>query len=88
MDKVKIVQHDNGGGGVVFATGTPITNSITDAFIMQSYLQSGELALLELQSFDSWVGMFAEKNLGFEVDVDTSNYRMATRFSSFALVSR
>ena len=83
MDKVKIVQHDNGGGGVVFATGTPITNSITDAYIMQSYLQSGELALLELQSFDSWVGMFAEKNLGFEVDVDTSNYRMATRFSSF-----
>ena len=83
MDKVRIVQHENNGGGVVFATGTPITNSITDAFIMQSYLQSGELALLDLQNFDSWVGMFAEKNLGFEIDVDTSNYRMATRFSRF-----
>lgn len=83
MDKVRIVQHDNEGAGVVFATGTPITNSITDAFIMQSYLQSGELTLMELQNFDSWVGMFAEKNVGFEVDVDTSNYRMATRFSKF-----
>lgn len=83
MDKVRIVQHDNEGAGVVFATGTPITNSITDVFIMQSYLQSGELSLLEIQNFDSWVGMFAEKNLGFEVDVDTSNFRMATRFSKF-----
>ena len=83
MDKVKIVQHDNNGAGVVFATGTPITNSVTDAFIMQSYLQSGELAILELQNFDSWIGMFAEKNSEFEVDVDTSNFRMATRFSKF-----
>lgn len=83
MDKVHIVQHQNSGGGVVFATGTPITNSITDAFIMQQYLQGGELKILELENFDSWVGMFAEKCTNFEIDVDTSNYRMATRFSRF-----
>lgn len=83
MDKVHLVQHQNGGKGVILATGTPITNSITDAYIMQQYLQSGELAILELQSFDSWVGMFAEKTTNFEVDVDTSNYRMATRFAKF-----
>jgi len=83
MDKVHLVQKNNGGGGVVFATGTPITNSITDAFIMQKYLQSGELAMLDLQSFDSWIGMFAEKVTEFEIDVDTSNYRLATRFSKF-----
>ncbi|MBQ7564552.1 MAG: DEAD/DEAH box helicase family protein [Lachnospiraceae bacterium] len=83
MLKVRIVQRENGGKGVVFATGTPITNSITDAFIMQSYLQSGTLKLLELQNFDSWVGMFAEKAVNFEIDVDTSSYRMATRFSEF-----
>ena len=65
------------------ATGTPITNSITDAFVMQKYLQSGELALLDLQSFDAWVGMFAEKSTEFEIDVDTSGYRLATRFSKF-----
>ena len=83
MDKVLLVQKQNNGGGVIFATGTPITNSITDAYIMQQYLQSGELALLGLQSFDSWIGMFAEKNTEFEIDVDTSTYRLATRFSKF-----
>lgn len=83
LDKVKCVQKQNGGRGVVFATGTPITNSITDAYVMQSYLQSGELALLGLTSFDSWVGMFAEKSTDFEVDVDTTNFRMATRFAKF-----
>lgn len=83
MDKVRMVQKKNDGAGVVFATGTPITNSITDAFIMQMYLQSGELAMLDLQSFDSWIGMFAERSTEFEIDVDTSSYRLATRFSKF-----
>ncbi len=83
MDKVRMVQKKNDGAGVVFATGTPITNSITDAFIMQMYLQNGELAMLDLQSFDSWIGMFAERSTEFEIDVDTSSYRLATRFSKF-----
>jgi len=83
MAKVHLIQSQNGGGGVVMATGTPITNSITDAYIMQMYLQSGELAMLDLQSFDSWVGMFAESVTEFEIDVDTSSYRMATRFARF-----
>lgn len=83
LDKVHIVQKLNGGGGVVMATGTPITNSITDAYIMQQYLQSGELAMLDLQSFDSWIGMFAERRTEFEIDVDTSGYRLATRFARF-----
>ena len=83
MDKVHLLQSRNGGGGVVMATGTPITNSITDAYIMQMYLQSGELAMLDLQSFDSWLGMFAESVTEFEIDVDTSSYRLATRFAKF-----
>lgn len=83
LDKVHLVQRQNDGGGVVMATGTPITNSITDIFAMQLYLQSGELALLDLQNFDSWVGMFAERRTEFEIDVDTSSYRLATRFSKF-----
>ena len=81
--KVRIVQKDNDGKGVIFATGTPITNSITDAFIVQKYLQNGELKILGLQSFDGWVANFAEMATNFEVDVDTSGYRMATRFSMF-----
>lgn len=83
LDKVCCVQRQNDGKGVVFATGTPITNSVTDAYIMQLYLQSGELALLDLQSFDSWAGMFAEKTSEFEIDVDTNSYRLATRFAKF-----
>ena len=83
LDKVHWVQKQNDGKGVVFATGTPITNSVTDAYVMQKYLQSGELALLDLQSFDAWIGMFAERNTEFEIDVDTSSYRLATRFSKF-----
>lgn len=79
--KVQCVQKD--GGGVILATGTPITNSITDAYIMQRYLQNGELGLLDLQHFDGWIGMFAEKNTEFEIDVDTSSYRITTRFSRF-----
>ncbi len=83
LDKVRQVQRSNNGGGVVLATGTPVTNSVTEAFVMQQYLQPGELAMLDLQSFDSWVGMFAEQATDFEVDVDTSAFRMATRFSKF-----
>ncbi len=83
MDKVHMIQKQNNGSGVVLATGTPITNSVSDIFIMQKYLQNGELALLDLQNFDSWVGMFAEKATEFEIDVDTSSYRLATRFAKF-----
>ena len=83
MEKVHMIQKKNDGKGVVLATGTPITNSITDAYIMQSYLQSGELAMLDLSSFDAWIGMFAEKSTQFEIDVDTSSYRLTTRFSRF-----
>ena len=83
MDKVHYVQRMNNGGGAVLATGTPITNSITDAYIMQLYLQSGELALLDIHNFDAWAGLFAERETNFEIDVDTMSYRLATRFSKF-----
>ena len=81
-EKVKytVSRHD---GGVIMATGTPITNSITDCYVFQSYLQEGELKLCNINTFDDWVSMFAEKNEEFEVDVDSSGYRMATRFSRF-----
>ena len=83
MDKVHYVQKTHNGGGVVMATGTPITNSISDIYVFQKYLQSGELGLLGLQTFDSWVGMFAEKTTEFEIAVDTGSYRLATRFARF-----
>ena len=81
LDKIRHVQKND--GRVVLATGTPVTNSVTDAYVMQMYLQHGELKLLDLGHFDSWIGMFAEKVTEFEIDVDTSCYKLATRFSRF-----
>lgn len=83
LEKIYHVQKTNGGRGAVLATGTPITNSVTDAYVMQRYLQSGELKMLGLSSFDGWIGMFAEKHTEFEIDIDTGSYRLATRFSRF-----
>ncbi|MBQ8540864.1 MAG: DEAD/DEAH box helicase family protein [Clostridia bacterium] len=83
LDKVRCVQKANNGRGVVMATGTPITNSLSDIYVVQKYLQSGDLALLDLQTFDGWIGMFAEMRTEFEIDVDTTRYRMVTRFSKF-----
>ncbi|MCR4593481.1 MAG: DEAD/DEAH box helicase family protein [Clostridiales bacterium] len=83
MDKVHCIQRMNDGGRVVFATGTPITNSLSDIFVMQKYLQEGELEFQEIQNFDAWAGMFAEKTTDFEIDVDTNSYHLVTRFSKF-----
>lgn len=83
MQKAQYIQNRNQGRGVVLATGTPITNSVTDLFIVQSYLQGAELKRLHLAHFDQWAAMFGEKTSAFEIDVDTANYRMATRFSHF-----
>lgn len=83
LDKVHYIQKTNGGAGVVFATGTPISNSMTDIFVMQKYLQNGELSLLGLNTFDAWANEFCLKTNEFEIDVDTSQYRWVTRYSKF-----
>ena len=83
MDKVHCIQRQNNGGRVIMATGTPITNSITDIFILQKYLQDGELEFLGIQNFDAWTGMFGKKTTEFEIDIDTNSYHLATRFSKF-----
>ncbi|MBO7214269.1 MAG: DEAD/DEAH box helicase family protein [Clostridia bacterium] len=81
--KVRCVQADNNGRGVVFATGTPITNSLSDLFVIQKYLQPTVLESMNIANFDAWIANFAELVTCFEVDVDTSGYRMARRFSKF-----
>lgn len=83
MERVQLVQEQNNGRGVVFATGTPITNSVTDLFVMQTYLQRGELRFLNIDGFDSWAATFGELTTNFEIDVDASGYRLATRFARF-----
>ena len=83
MDKVHYVQSKHKGGGVVFATGTPVTNSISDAFIIQKYLQESELEELGISNFDGWANMFGELKPGFEIDVTANTFRIATRLSRF-----
>ena len=83
MDKVHYVQKMHNGSGVIFASGTPITNSITDIYNIQRYLQEGELEVLKLRNFNSWISNYAEKVDRFEIDVDTSKCRMVRRYSDF-----
>lgn len=83
FEKIRLMQAQNNGGGLVLATGTPIANSVSDAFVMQQFLQRGALRMAEIGSFDSWIGMFAEIRADLEIDVDTTNYRSVTRLSRF-----
>lgn len=71
------------GGKLVFATGTPVTNSVADVYVMQKYLTFDELEYCDLAYFDNWAGMFGEITRTYEIDVDTDNYRLTTRFNRF-----
>ncbi|MCI0538026.1 MAG: DEAD/DEAH box helicase family protein [Verrucomicrobiales bacterium] len=81
--KVRHVQKINGGGGVVFATGTPIANSVAEMFTMQRYLQMTALKALHIDHFDSWAGTFGEPVTAMELAPDGSGYRLHARFSRF-----
>ena len=83
LKKVRFVQKSNGGRGVVFATGTPLSNSISDTYAMQCYLQYGELKKKGSDRFDNWVKTFAEIEEVCEIDVDTAGFRMVHRFRRF-----
>src|SRR5439155_13492353 len=80
---VQHVQRMNGGGGVVFATGTPIANSVAEMFTMQRYLQMEALKRQSLHHFDSWAGTFGESVTAMELAPDGSGYRLHTRFARF-----
>jgi N12 class adenine-specific DNA methylase/TolA-binding protein len=84
--KVLHVQRINGGGGVVFATGTPIANSVAEMFTMQRYLQMTALKALQLEHFDSWAATFGEPVTAMELAPDGSGYRLNARFCRFVNV--
>ena len=81
MEKAQYVRSN--GGSLLFSTGTPLTNSISDLFVLQMFLQPEQLKLLHLRHFDEWLGTFADRKPCFEVDLDSRNYRIMTRFSRF-----
>ena len=83
LQKIRCVQQNNGGRGAVLATGTPLCNSISDAYTMQMYLQYDELSKHHLERFDNWVKTFAQPQQVCEIDVTTANYHFVRRFSKF-----
>jgi N12 class adenine-specific DNA methylase len=84
--KVQHVQRTNGGAGVVFATGTPVTNTMAEMFTMQRYLQMDVLRRQHLQHFDAWSGSFGETVSAMELAPDGAGYRLNTRFARFVNV--
>ncbi|HLX72732.1 MAG TPA: methyltransferase domain-containing protein, partial [Verrucomicrobiae bacterium] len=84
--KVRHIQAVNGGGGVVFATGTPISNSMAEMFTMQRYLQPQDLQRHGLEHFDSWAATFGEPVTAMELAPDGAGYRVNTRFARFVNV--
>jgi N12 class adenine-specific DNA methylase len=84
--KVQHLQSRNKGGGVVFATGTPISNTMAEMFTMQRYLQMDTLRQASLQHFDSWAGTFGETVTSMELAPDGSGYRLQSRFARFVNV--
>lgn len=81
--KCRYLDEITGGKGVVFATGTPISNSMTEMYTMQRYLQYSTLVKHNLQHFDCWASTFGETSMSIELAPEGSGYRMKTRFSKF-----
>lgn len=77
MEKVHSVKR------AIFATGTPLTNSLSDLFVFQTYLQPETLKFHKINFFDSWVQTFSEKESNYEIDVTSSQIRPVDRFSAF-----
>ena len=81
--KCRILDEQTGGRGTVFATGTPVSNSMAELYTMQRYLQYGELERLGFSHFDCWASTFGETVTALELAPEGTGYRQKTRFSRF-----
>ena len=81
--KCRYLDELNGGRGVVFATGTPISNSMVELYTMQRYLQHSTLKQAGLESFDAWASTFGETITAVELTPEGTGYRAKTRFAKF-----
>lgn len=81
--KCQYLDKVTGGRGVIFATGTPISNSIVELYTIQRYLQYGLLEDMNLLHFDDWVSDFAETVTAIELSPEGSGYRPKTRLAKF-----
>lgn len=85
--KVRYLQQLNGGRGIVFATATPVMNSMSEMYIMQKYLQPDLLNQLGLSTFDAWAKQFGEVVNGVEIKPSGQGYRVKQSFSRFKNMS-
>ena len=81
--KCQYLDEITGGKGVTFATGTPISNSMTELYTNMRYLQYGTLQKLGLGHFDSWASSFGETQTAIELSPEGTGYRAKTRFAKF-----
>ena len=81
--KCRYMDELTGGRGVVFATGTPVSNSMTELFTVMRYLQYGTLQQKGLTHFDCWASTFGETSTSIELAPEGTGYRARTRFAKF-----
>lgn len=81
--KCRYMDEITGSKGIVFATGTPVSNSMAELYTMQRYLQYDELKKMHLQHFDSWASTFGETITAIELNPEGNGYRSKTRFAKF-----
>lgn len=81
--KCRYLDEITGGKGTVFATGTPVSNSMAELYTMQRYLQYGELRRNDLEHFDNWASTFGETITAIELAPEGTGYRAKTRFAKF-----
>lgn len=82
-NKCRYMDEITGGKGITFATGTPVSNSMTELYTIQRYLQYDRLQEMELGMFDNWASAFGETVTALELSPEGSGYRMKTRFANF-----
>lgn len=81
--KCRYLDEITNNKGVIFATGTPISNSMTELYTMQRYLQYDELLRCGLQHFDAWASTFGETVTAIEIAPEGTGFRLKTRFAKF-----
>ena len=81
--KCRYMDEITGSRGVIFATGTPVSNSMTELYTMQRYLQYDRLQELGMAHFDCWASRFGETGTALELAPEGTGYRARTRFSKF-----
>lgn len=81
--KCRYMDEITNNKGLVFATGTPVSNSMAELYTMQRFLQYDELKKMKLQHFDSWASTFGETITAIELNPEGNGYRSKTRFAKF-----